>query len=632
VLTAGFAEAGPEGARRQDQLLATCRAAGMRLVGPNCLGVMGGSRKIDATFAPHAPPPGRLGLLSQSGGVGLALIEQAATLGLGLSSFVSIGNRPDVSANDVLEYWEEDPSTDVVLLYLESFGNPRNFARIARRLAARKPVIAVHAGRSAAGARAAASHTGAAVAGSGAGVEALLAHAGVVRAETLGELFDTGALAAGQPLPAGPRVGVVTNAGGPAILCTDACQASGLALPELSPELRATLAAGLPPHAATGNPVDMLAAAGPAEFEATIATLAASGEVDSVIAMFVPALAATAEEVDLAVAGAARTAGVPILFVRFGPAQTARDSSRAPIFPYPENAARALARLVRHVEWRREERGELPRLAAVRRGEAADLLAAGVADGPRWLRPGEATRLLSCWGLPIVDERRVRGPAAAGRAAAELGGRVVLKAGGEGIVHKTELGAVELGLEGEVAVARAARRMARRLRAAGLRPDVFVVQRELGGGVEMLAGITSDPLLGPLVACGAGGTAVEVLGDVAVRLAPLTDLEARRMVRSLTTFPLLDGYRGAPPADVAALEDVLLRLGALADAHPEIVELDCNPVVVAERGATVVDARVRVAPPAPRTPWPALGAEPPSVVPPEEGGGELPMPATRPRP
>jgi acyl-CoA synthetase (NDP forming)/RimJ/RimL family protein N-acetyltransferase len=625
VLTAGFAEVGAEGARRQDELLATCRAAGMRLVGPNCLGVLGGPGRIDATFAPHSPPPGRLGLLSQSGGVGLALIEQAATLGLGLSSFVSIGNRPDVSANDVLEYWEDDPSTEVILLYLESFGNPRNFARIARRVGARKPVIAVHAGRSAAGARAAASHTGAAVAGSGVGVEALLAHAGVMRAETLGELFDTGALAAAGPLPAGPRVGVVTNAGGPAILCADACQASGLELPELSPGLRATLAAGLPAQAATGNPVDMLAAAGAAEFEAAIAALAGSGEVDAVIAIFVPALAATADEVEAAVGRAAAPGRVPVLLVRFGPAQPAGDGPRVPAFPYPENAARALAHLVRHAAWRDEERGEPPRLAGVRRGEAADLLAGAVAGGASWLAPDEAGRLLSCWGLPLVEERRVRGAAAAGRAAAELGGRVVLKAGGEGIVHKTELGAVELGLKGAAEVVRAARRMTRRLRAADLRPEVLVVQREVGGGVEMLAGIAADPLLGPLVACGAGGTAVEVLGDVAVRLAPITDLDARRMVRSLSTFPLLDGYRGAPRADVAALEDVLLRLGALADAHPEIVELDCNPVVVAERGATVVDARVRVAPPPPRTPWPALGAEPPSVVGPEAAGGELPM-------
>jgi len=614
VLSGGFAELGAEGERRQNALVATCRAAGMRLVGPNCLGVIGRAGRVNATFAPHAPPPGGVGLLSQSGGVGLALMEQAAALGLGLSSFISIGNRPDVSANDVLEYWQDDPSTDIVLLYLESFGNPRNFARIARRLSAHKPLLAVHAGRSSVGARAAASHTGAAIAGSGAGVDALLEHAGVVRVETLRELFDTAALATAQPLPRGPRVGVVTNAGGPAILCADACEAAGLRVPELSKKLRRKLAGPLPLHAATSNPVDMLAAAGPAEFEEAVTTLAGSGEVDAVIAIFVPALAAGVDEVDDAVADAARDARVPVLIVTFGPQTAEHGESRPPRFTYPENAARALARLARHVEWRNEPRGTLPALKDVRRGEAAGVLAAAVADGGRWLRDEEVRRLLECWGVPMVEQRRARGPAAAGRAAAELGGRVVLKAAGEGIVHKTELGAVELGLVGEQEVARAARRMSRRLRAAGLRAESFVVQRQLGGGVEMLAGISVDPLLGPLVACGAGGTAVEVLGDVAVRLAPITDREAERMLHSLTTFPLLDGYRGTPKADVSALENVLLRLAALADAHPEVAELDCNPVVVAERGATAVDARVRVEPARPGPPWPALGAEPPSVV------------------
>ena len=632
VLSGGFAEMGAEGERRQDALVATCRAAGMRLVGPNCLGVIGRAGRVNATFSPHAPPPGRVGLLSQSGGVGLALMEQAAALGLGLSSFVSIGNRPDVSANDVLEYWQEDPSTDIVLLYLESFGNPRNFARIARRLSADKPVLAVHAGRSSVGARAAASHTGAAIAGSGAGVDALLAHAGVVRVETLRELFDTAALASAQPLPSGGRVGVVTNAGGPAIICADACEAAGLEVPELSKKLRRKLARALPPHAATTNPVDMLAAAGPAEFEEAVTALAGSGEVDAVIAIFVPALAAGVDEVDDAVADAPRETDVPILIVTFGPQTAEHGESRPPRFTYPENAARALARLVRHVEWRNEPRGSLPALKDVRRGEAAEVLAAAVADGGRWLRDEEVRRLLECWGVPTVEQRTARGPAAAGRAAVELGGPVVLKASGEGIVHKTELHAVELGLVGEQEVTRAARRMARRLRAAGVRAESFVVQRQLEGGVEMLAGISVDPLLGPLVACGAGGTAVEVLGDVAVRLAPITDVEAESMVRSLSTFPLLDGYRGAAKTDVLALENVLLRLGALADAHPEVAELDCNPIVVAERGATAVDARVRVAPARPGPAWPALGAEPPSVVSTDGGNGRVRMPGHQPRP
>jgi acyl-CoA synthetase (NDP forming)/GNAT superfamily N-acetyltransferase len=630
VLTAGFAESGPEGARHQDALVAACRAAGMRLVGPNCLGLIGGAGRLNATFAPHAPPAGRIGLLSQSGGVGLALMEQATALGIGLSSFVSIGNRPDVSANDVLEYWEDDETTDVVLLYLESFGNPRNFARIARRLSARKPVIAVHAGRSSAGARAAASHTGAAVSGAGAGVDALLEHAGVIRAGTLGELFGTAALAAAQPLPQGPRVGIVTNAGGPAILCADACNAAGLELPEVSRKLQRRLAKLLPPHAATANPVDMLAGAGPVEFQEAIAELAASGEVDAVIAIFVPALAAAVDEIDAAVAAAAEEAGVPILFVTFGPPDGLRAGSRPPRFTYPEGAARALAGLVRHAEWRRESRGEFPRLDDVRRADAAELLASAVADGGRWLDEEEACALLDCWGVTVVEQRSVRGPLSAGRAAAELGGTVVLKASGGGILHKTELGAVELGLVGEAEVTRAARRMARRLRAHGVRPERFIVQRQTAEGVEMLAGITSDPLLGPLVACGAGGTAVEVLGDVAVRLAPLTDLDARRMVRSLSTFPLLDGYRGASRADVAALEGLLLRLGALAEAHPEVAELDCNPVVVRERGATVVDARVRVEPVRPRPAWPALGAEPPPVVAGHGGNGAARIPRRSP--
>jgi acyl-CoA synthetase (NDP forming) len=614
VLSAGFAESGPEGAARQDALVAICRAAGMRLVGPNCLGVVGRGGDVNVTFAPHTPPRGRIGLLSQSGGIGLALMEEAATLGLGLSSFVSIGNRPDVSPNDVLEYWEDDEATNVVLLYLESFGNPRRFAHIARRLSARKPVVAVHAGRSSAGARAASSHTGAAVTTSGAGVDALLEHSGVIHAATLGELFDIGALAASQPSPDGRRVGIVTNAGGPAILCADVCQAEGLELPELSRKLRRKLGGGLPPHAATTNPIDMLAEAGPAEFKRAIASLARSGEVDALIAIFVPALAAATDEVDDAVASAAREAGLPTLFVTFGPHDGKRDGSRPPRFTYPENAARALARLAGYADWRRQPRGEFPRLEDVHRAEAAELIARAVADGGRWLSPSEVWSLLSCWGVPLVEQRMARGPAAAGRAAADLEDGVVLKAAGDGIVHKTELGAVELGLRGADEVSGAARRMSRRLRAAGVRPEGFVVQRHIAGGVEMLAGITSDPLLGPLVACGAGGTAVEVLGDVAVRLAPLTDLDARRMIHSLSTFPLLDGYRGAPRADCAAVEDLLLRLGALADAHPEVAELDCNPVAVLERGAVVLDARVRVEPARPEPIWPALGAEPPSVA------------------
>ena len=614
VLSAGFAEGGAAGARREEELVAICRAGGMRLVGPNCLGASAAGGGIDATFAPLRPPAGCVGLLSQSGGIGLALIERARTLGLGLSSFVSIGNRPDISANDVLEYWEEDPATEVALLYLESFGNPRNFARIARRLGATKPVLAVYAGRSAAGARAAASHTGAAISASGAGADALFHHAGVVQAGTLEELFDAAALAASQPLPRGRRVGILTNAGGPAILCADACQANDLELPELSEGLRDALAGDLSDYASTANPVDMLAAAGPAEFEAVIARLAASGEVDAVIAIFVAALGATAEQVEASVAAAAAGVELPVLFVNFAQRRRDDEPPGVPVYAYPERPARALSLLARHSEWRRQPRGTAPSFEDAGRGEAADLLGAAVTEGGRWLRPGEVERLLRAWGVPLVESRIARGPVGAGRAAAELGGAVVLKAEGEGIIHKTELGAVELGLDGEHDTQLAARRMSRRLRGAGLRPEGFVIQRQAGGGIEMLAGVSRDPALGPLVACGAGGTTAELVGDIAVRLAPLTDTDATAMVRSLRAFPLLTGYRGASAADVAGLEQILLRLGAMADAHPEIAELDCNPVLVDEHGATVLDARVRVAPARVAAPWPSLGAPPPSEL------------------
>jgi acyl-CoA synthetase (NDP forming)/RimJ/RimL family protein N-acetyltransferase len=611
VLSGGFAEAGEEGAARQRELLAICRAAGMRLLGPNCLGAMGAARPIDVTFSPTAAPPGRIGLLSQSGGVGLALIERAGELGVGLSSFVSIGNRPDLSLNDVLEYWEEDEATDAALLYAESFGNPRNFVAIARRMGRRKPIVAVRAGRTAVGARAASSHTGAVVAGSDVGVDALLRQAGVIRADTLGDLFDVATVIGSQPLPAGRRVAIVTNAGGPAILCADACESGGLGLPELSPRLRARLAE-IAPGAATANPVDMLAAAGPDAFHAAFAAIAASGEVDAAIAIYTPVLGTSGDEVRAALVAAAELVDLPLLAVVFGGERSGSATGIAEL-AYPESAARALALVTEHAEWRRRPRGRLPEHGDVERGQAASLLGAAVADGGgRWLDERETEALLRCWGIPTVETRHARGPSDAGRAADELGGRVVLKAAVPGL-HKTDVGAVELGLAGATEVAGAARRMSRRLRRRGIEIGGFTVQRQLDDAVEMLVGITTDPLLGPLVACGAGGTLVELVRDVAVRLAPITDVEASEMVRSLAAHRLLEGYRGRPRADVAALEDVLLRVAALAAAHPEVVEVDCNPVMAGPHGAVAVDARVRVAPPPPRRPWPSVGAEPPLV-------------------
>jgi acetate---CoA ligase (ADP-forming) len=574
----------------------------MRLIGPNCLGIVNTDAEVrlDATFGPIVPLPGRVGFLSQSGALGLAIIDYANALGLGLSSFVSVGNKADISSNDLLSFWEQDERTDLVLLYLESFGNPRKFARIARRVARTKPVLAVKSGRSAAGARATSSHTGALLAASDVTVEALFDQAGVIRTDSLAELFDVASLLANQPIPAGRRVAIVTNAGGPGIMCADACEAGGLEVVRLSPRLQASLAEGLPTEAAVANPIDMLASAPPEHYRRTVELVAASGEVDAVIVIFIPPLPADTAAVAQAVRDAAAEAGsVPVLHVVMSSADPTLedgDGPRLPRYQFPEDAAHALVRAVEYGTWRQRPEGQMPELPDVRHDEAAALLAAALADGPgsRWLAPEEVARLLACYGVPVAEWRLAASPEEAGAAANALGGPVALKAVAPRLVHKTEAGAVRLGLAGAEAVQAAAAEMAAAVVAEGYAVDGFLVQRMVGEGVELLVGVVHDASFGPVIACGAGGTAVELLKDVAVRITPLTDLDAAEMVRSLATYPLLDGYRGAPKADVAALEDLLLRVSALVEAHPTIAELDCNPVKVLPDGVVVVDARVRV--------------------------------------
>ncbi|HZD00907.1 MAG TPA: GNAT family N-acetyltransferase, partial [Actinomycetes bacterium] len=399
VISAGFAETGPEGAERQRELLRVCREAGMRLIGPNCLGVINTDSEVrlDATFGPTVPVAGRVGFLSQSGALGLAIVDYANQLGLGLASFVSIGNKADISGNDLLGYWGDDPRTDLVLLYLESFGNPRKFARIARRLSRSKPIIVVKSGRSVAGARATGSHTGALLAASDVTVEALFRQAGVIRTETLSELFDVAGLLASEPPPQDRRVGIVTNAGGPGIMCADACEAGGLEVVQLSQPLRAELAAFLPPEASTANPVDLLAAAPPAHYRRAVELVASSGEVDALIAIFIPPLAFGVAEVAGAVREAAEAspAGVPVLAVVMsaagGPPELRGGRRAVPCYAFPEDAARALARAAAYGAWRAAPEGRVPELAGVGRDEAAAVLATAMAAGPlpRWLEPDE---------------------------------------------------------------------------------------------------------------------------------------------------------------------------------------------------------------------------------------------------
>jgi acetyl coenzyme A synthetase (ADP forming)-like protein len=615
VISAGFSEMGERGAVLQGELLEVCREAGMRLIGPNCLGVINTAAgvRLNATFAEQPPPTGPIGFLSQSGGLGIAIIEAASRIGLGLSSFVSVGNKADISGNDLLEYWEHDPGTDVVLLYLESFGNPRRFARIARRVSRAKPIVAIKSGRSPAGARATASHTGALLATSDVTVDALFRQAGVIRTDTMEELFDVGALLAKQPIPAGARVAIVTNAGGPGIMCADACQAAGLDVVELSSEVRDRLARFLPAEASMSNPIDMIATAPAKSYRRTIDALVRERACDAIIAIFVPPLLTRVEDVAREIhAAAAKASGTTLaaVFMNSGGAPVEEGEVAIPTFDFPENAARALAHAVAYGRWRGRDRGSLAAPSGCRSDEAAAIIARGLGGDGGWLAPGEVSALFDCYGLALIETRVLASAAEAVAAAAEIGGPVVIKAVAPGLVHKSDAGGVRVGVEGAGSVARAAREIERAVAAAGHELEALIVQPMAAAGVELLMGVVHDESFGPVIACGAGGTSAELLGDVAARITPLSDLDAREMLRSLRMFPLLDGYRGAPACDVASLEDQLLRLSALVEAHPEVAELDANPVLAGPAGAVILDARVRLAPAAPRRPSLALRSPP----------------------
>jgi len=598
VVSAGFSETGERGTRLQDELVQTCREHGIRLVGPNCMGVANTAPdvRMNGQFAPIAPLPGRLGVLAQSGALGLALIHEAGRLGLGLSSFVSVGNQADIATDDLLAYWQDDPQTDVILLYLESIADPRRFARIARRVARTKPIIVVKSGRTGAGARATSSHTGALLGASDITVDALFGQAGVIRTDTLAEMFDAAAVLASQPVPPSNRVAVLTNGGGPGILAADAADAAGLELPVLGDETRHRLAALLPGAAAVANPVDMVASATPSDYAAAIEIIGADPAIDSLIVISGPPLATPASvlagAVHAAVARLPRRLSVATVFMSTEQPRTALSGEglTIPSYLYPENAAYALGHAVRYGAWRAAPAGRVREFIDI----CVDDFKPRVDGESRWLGPNEVRRLLTCYGLPVVEEGFVTSVDEARQIAATMTGPFALKGVSTAVVHKSEARGVRLDLATPVDVEQAASEMTADYAAAGHAIEGFVVQPMVPSGLELLVGVVHDRLFGPVVACAIGGTQTELLKDVSVRITPLTDVDAAQMVRSLATYPLLDGYRGAPPLDVAALEEVLLRVSALVEAHPEIAEMDLNPVIVLPRGAVIVDARIRV--------------------------------------
>jgi acetyl coenzyme A synthetase (ADP forming)-like protein len=543
VITAGFAETGKKGGLAQLEMVQLAHSYGMRVIGPNCMGVINTAPGVsmNATFAPTAPVSGNLGLCSQSGGLGVAILGELAGRGLGLSTFVSMGNKADVSGNDLLRYWERDPHTAVALLYLESIGNPRAFRRIAERFSRVKPIVALKAGRSTAGVRSASSHT-AALASPDAAVDALFRATGVIRVNRLEELFDTAAYLSTQAPPRGRRVAIVGNSGGPGTLAADACEARDLEVPTLSAQSQAALREFLSPDAAVGNPVDMVASASAEDYERAIATVAADEGIDAVLVIFTPPIVTRADDVAVAVARAAGATDKSVVANFLGRAEVAealRHSGTRPVpqFSYPESAADALAHSLSYGRWKQRALGHVPDLEGTDRADGKRIVSTALAGPDRptppesgiWMDAVSASALLSSYGI------------------AHLGAQ----------------------------------------RSVNAEDDV---------GVETIVGAIQDPAFGPLVLFGAGGTLAELIADHHLASAPLTDVDAAELIAGSRVARMLSGWRGAPRADLDALVEVLLRVSQMVVELPEVAELDLNPVLASATGAVALDFKVRVAP------------------------------------
>ncbi len=621
VISAGFKEVGGSGVERERELVDALRGTGVRMVGPNCLGVINNHPDIsmNATFAPAMPPTGPVGFVSQSGAMGASILDYARSLGIGISMFVSSGNKADVSGNDLLEYWAEDPNTQVVLMYLESFGNPAHFVELGRKITRAKPVCVVKSGRTGAGARAAASHTGA-MGGTELVTDALIAQAGAIRAQTVNELFDLAMAFSNQPLPASNRVAIVTNAGGPGIIAADTCEAKGLDVVRLSPETEEKLRSGLPEEASVKNPVDLIASATAQSYEFALDCVFEDPRVDAAIAAFVPPLGIQTRDVARALVRVnERYPDKPLLAVLMGreglPAglaelQDTRIGARIPAYIFPESAARALAAMWRFRRALGRPLGQTVSFDTHDR-KVAEIIDGTLKAGFAKLSEPDALRVLEAYGIPTVPWRFVSLKGARSltpqvvEAAAELGFPVALKVVSPRITHKTDVGGVVLRLSSKAEVERAVREMVRRVGVeesggasdkASARPaiDGILVQQMAAGGTETIVGITRVPGAGALVMFGMGGIYVEVMKDVVLRLAPLLDTDAHDMVREVKMYTLLEGVRGEPPRDLDALSEAILRVSQLAARHPRIAEMDINPLIAREHGAVAIDARVQL--------------------------------------
>ena len=604
VVSSGFREVGGEGLEREQRLLAIARRYGMRMIGPNCMGVVNSDPAfaMNATFAPVMPDFGPAAFVSQSGALGVNVLDYAKDLGIGIAQFASMGNKADVSGNDLLLHWEDDPAVGVILMYVENFGNARNFLQIAPRVARKKPIIVLKAGRSAVGARAASSHTGA-LAASDAASDALLTQAGVLRAASIEELFDMAVAFTARRarrIPASRRVGVVGNSGGPGVLAADALETYGLQVVDFAPATLERLRPLFPAEASLRNPLDMIASATPAGYSASLEAILADPCVDSALAIFTPPLGVRTPDVAEAIGAVAlRHPEKPVLAVlmgREGLKQGKDELNRAgvPSYVFPESAARALGALVRYGELVTRPPREV-RTFPAERARAAPIVERAVAAGAARLPELEALELVRAYGIPTVDSAPATDARDAERIADAFGYPVVLKIVAPQVSHKSDAGGVRVGLRDGNAVRAAYAEIVASVQRS--MPDAAItgalVQRMARSDEpELIAGFSRVAGFGAMLMVGLGGVYVEVLRDVQLRLAPIDRHEALEMLRSLRSAPLLGPFRGASAVDVDAVADVLVRLGSLADAFPAIAELDVNPLRVGAHGAVALDARV----------------------------------------
>ncbi|MCB2231371.1 acetate--CoA ligase family protein [bacterium] len=599
IITAGFSEVGHEGKVREMEVLKVVRDYHMRMVGPNCFGVVNTDPEVNlnATFGKTFPKLGKIGFITQSGAMGEAIMSQAKEMGIGFSVVASIGNKADISSNDMLEYFKDDPNTDVILMYLENFGNPRNFTRIAREVSQVKPIVAVKSGRTKLGAKAASSHTGA-LAGLDVGVDALFEQAGIMRVDTVEELFDVAMALSSQPIPKGNRVVVVTNAGGPGILATDALINHGMDMPNLAPQTIKELRTFSSTEASFSNPMDMVAGAGPKEFRLTLEAIKKDKRFDTIIPIFVPPVTIDQLEVARNIGAALEDTDKTVLACFMGAGEGSAGiehlkSLGIPVYIFPEAIAKTLSTINSYKDWRSRKRGKIQTFKVdTERVQSIIARAAGRKEGA--IVGDEAIDILDAYGIPAASYQYASSAKDAVVAANTIGYPVVLKIASPAVLHKTEAGGVKIDLRSDSEVRRAYKELEKAVGKLKKGQTFSVaVQQMITGGVETVIGMTTDPQFGPLLMFGLGGIYVEIMKDVSFRIHPLTNQGAKEMIKSIKSYPLLTGFRGAPPVDLAIIEETLLRLAQLVKDFDNFLEIDINPFIASpERDrCKAVDAR-----------------------------------------